>query len=172
MVYEERIEHVVQNNEYEVDDWVTWKSFLRDQIAEGLKYGDAAKSWQSQIEDPGIEAKYCRGQWLLPQFRGIKRMVGGGDQVISGSSRSKRIDELDDLKQIRGAGLKLCDEFFEAQSRPKQRRLEEPAIDANPLEQPTSVIQDTFTRHIEREVSCWEDMRIAFRIPFRIPFRI
>ena len=73
--------------EEEMDEYVPWKSFHIHGRMEGNTTAELEWGFKSLVEDPGCLCKFARGQWLVPDFKGIKSRVGTEQAQESFASR-------------------------------------------------------------------------------------
>ena len=59
------------NGEEDVDMFVPYDIFEQKCIALGMKIPEAQSAFRTMVEDPFIECKWRRNQWLVPQYQGV-----------------------------------------------------------------------------------------------------
>ena len=53
-----------------------WRVFKRNSYMEGTSPAQAAQDFCNLVNDPEVHCKFRRGQWLVPDFQGVKALAG------------------------------------------------------------------------------------------------
>lgn len=72
VTYEETTQDFGEHVEDEIDGWIPWRYYKLERLLEGKQLADIVREWERDINDPKIEAKQVRGEWLLPVFKGLE----------------------------------------------------------------------------------------------------
>ena len=140
--------------ENEIDAFITWTEFKRYGLLEGKPLKTIVEEWDKALMDAGSEAKFVRGQWLLPEFKGVQRISSQGTRVSAETSRSSAVDSAEKLLALRQQADAAVAEFHGTFKPAKCYVGEaEPQVDVDPAMMPTTRhFENTMARHIDREV--------------------
>ncbi len=86
--------------EEELGEYVPWKWFHIHGRLEGKTTAELERDFKSLVEDPGAMCKFARGQWLVPEFKGVRSRVGKEQAQESIVARRKNNLSMEELQQL------------------------------------------------------------------------
>ena len=138
----------------EVDVWIPYKTFVRENLASGKEINAIDEEWKDFIDNHRDQCKKARGQWLVPQFEGIRAVRGKKQLVEIRAIRQTAVTSKDQLVQLMNDGATLLSQFAEQIPVPQMPKLEEPCVAAREEEMPLSMqAPDVIADEIAREVT-------------------
>ena len=139
--------------EDEIDQWQTWRWFKRWGLLEQKSLEVLAREWVATVQTAGVEARFHRGQWHVPEYVGLERRSRRGDKVEALTVRTGQADNVADLRDMHGSALRCVDEFHKSMA--GVRTIDEPGpiVDATSADMPVTLRCEPNTiRPAEREV--------------------
>ena len=103
-----------QFGEHEEDWWVPWRIFKAAGEREGKPLAQIEREWHAAIEDPEVECKWSRDQWLVPLYEGIKQSRGHVHENLGRTARTAVIGDQARLDDLRGKTDKVLDDFSDS----------------------------------------------------------
>ena len=93
---------------------IPYRVFFREQSQMGQNPQQIEREWQKRIEDPTSGAVFKFSQWLLPQFEGIRLVMGDGVTQSSSVARSTELATHAQMQSLQSAGEKVRNSFDES----------------------------------------------------------
>jgi hypothetical protein len=163
--YADVAEESVGHQERDADAFLTWTWFKRYGLMEGKSVPELEREWAVCTTAADTEAIFRRGQWLVPEYAGVRREAVVETKQISQSSRSAHVETSEQLAQLQQSGQSLLKQFetnIRGAIMPAPSDL--PATDATVADQPHSVLPpNVISQQIHREVL---GTRLAFNTSY------
>ncbi len=138
----------------EVDEYLTYTQFKRWNLLEGKTLPTIEAEWTRLLEDPQTEAIYARGQWLIPEFAGVKKIKRTETKQKQETRRKARVDSASDLTQLQAGGQVLLQQFDSSIAPAPQVTPPQPSTTAAVSDQPICPKPtDVISHQVVREVS-------------------
>ena len=138
----------------EVDDFMTFTMYKRWNLLEGKQLSTIEADWVKLVEDPSTEAVFARGQWLVPEFTGIKKIKRSELKQRSETVRKAQIESSSHLEQLKAGGAVLLKQFSDSVAPAPQLTPAQPVTNAAVSDQPICAKPtDVITHQVVREVS-------------------
>ena len=153
--YSDVAEDVEGTGEEDQDWFQTWSVFLRNCLIEGKTAQQAESLWTSMIDDPRVECIHRRGQWLVPEWQGVKRAKLSQNLNRSSSSRNATAATPEQLHSLQANGRMLLDQFKEGVLPAPNIVPTQPMTTAQQSDQPVCrAPANVIGAQITREASC------------------
>ena len=149
-------EDVSANREYvaeeEIDEYVPWKWFHIHGRMEGKTTAELERDFKSLVEDPTVMCKFTRGQWLVPEFKGVLNRVGAEQAQESIVARRKSNVGMEELQQLQRQGEMMRDQYRAQITAPAAKLVGLPYVEGELADQPIMAVpQDIFAKAAQRE---------------------
>ena len=115
----------------EVDSYIPYRVFLRDNLASGKEVLAIEKEWKDFIETNRGDCRHIRGQWLMPQFEGLKVVRGKKSCQEMRAIGQAEVTSADQLARLRNDGATLLSEYAAHIPVPQMPTLQDPIVTAH-----------------------------------------
>lgn len=150
--YKESNVDEVKDQARDEDHYLPWTMFKRYGLLEGKSVPELENEWKELVESPTHACIFRRGQWLVAEWTGVKRVKIDEHTQRMESSRSVTVSSPEQLSALQQGGTILRDQFGSRIQPAAQVIPRQPVVNASEADQPlTAPAADLVSQQINRE---------------------